>query len=254
MQPVNLKNNLPRLDEPASRCMYNDAMNGHQQTGLFDSITRHSMGTDVAAATLVNTETDRAVQARQATVYLGFRQSAWLSQIHSGIVHLADVHFENGRKGDALICRTPGILLGVFTADCVPVLLRGDQEIGVIHAGWRGFTEDIFDRFFNQWQTRPGRISALIGPCICTNCYEVGPEVADRFHVAERTNMSEKNPHLNLRLAARNRLMDSGIPAAHIQDDPRCTACCPQLYSYRQNKTPYRNLSVIGLMKAGHER
>lgn len=223
-------------------------MNTPERTEQFDTVIHYPMGNGVVAATLVNTETDRARQIRTGGDLLEFPQTAWLNQVHGGTVHLVENRrFKNGVDGDALVCRTPGILLGIFTADCVPVLLKGLDEVGVVHAGWRGFMTNIFAHFFECWQTRPDQTSALVGPCICTNCYEVGFEVADRFPPEERFHHAGKRPHLDLRLAARNRLLHAGVRPDRIRTIHRCTACSSELHSYREDRSPFRNLSLIGL-------
>jgi polyphenol oxidase len=113
-----------------------------------------------------------------------------LSQIHSPIVHVLTGPIEARPEGDAMVTATPGLGLGILTADCAPVLFA-DTEAGVIgaaHAGWkgargqdgRGVLEATLEAMEKLGALRP-RISAAIGPCISQQNYEVGAEFRDRF-------------------------------------------------------------------------
>ena len=89
-------------------------------------------------------------------------------------------------KADAMVTDRPGIMLGILTADCAPVLLA-DREAGVIgaaHAGWNGALAGIIESVVAAMATlgaRRERIKAAIGPCISQESYEVGPEFEARF-------------------------------------------------------------------------
>src|SRR5580658_8570156 len=108
-----------------------------------------------------------------------------LKQIHSNIVLSGEG--ECSREGDALISDRPGIIIGIRTADCVPVLLADPPNRGIaaVHAGWRGTAAQIVRETVAataaKWQTRPQDLRAAIGPSIGSCCYEVGPEVARHF-------------------------------------------------------------------------
>jgi YfiH family protein len=112
---------------------------------------------------------------------------AVLHQIHSDVIHLVEKSPNTTLRGDALISNTPGVLLGVQTADCVPVLLSDTRSraVAAIHAGWRGTLARIsaktLGRMNMEFGTRPTDIVAAIGPAIHRCSYEVGPEVAQAF-------------------------------------------------------------------------
>jgi YfiH family protein len=114
-----------------------------------------------------------------------------LHQTHSTTVVVAgpDPWTERPRA-DAAVTATPGIALGVLTADCAPVLLA-DREAGVVgaaHAGWRGALDGILEATVAAMQrlgARPGAIRAAIGPTISQRAYEVGPEFFERFQAEE---------------------------------------------------------------------
>ncbi len=112
---------------------------------------------------------------------------ATLKQVHSDRWLCAD-----GRPGclgeaDALLSQTPGLMIGIFTADCLPVLLVDPERraVAAVHAGWRGAARGILTAVVAamqaQFGSRPRELLAAIGPAICGDCYEVGPEVARRF-------------------------------------------------------------------------
>ncbi|MGA7785224.1 MAG: peptidoglycan editing factor PgeF [Candidatus Acidiferrales bacterium] len=110
-----------------------------------------------------------------------------LHQIHSDVIHLVEKAPDAPLRGDALISNTPGVLLGVQTADCVPVLLADTRRraVAAIHAGWRGTLARIaaktIGRMSMEFGTRPADVVAAIGPAIHRCSYEVGPEVAQAF-------------------------------------------------------------------------
>jgi len=93
---------------------------------------------------------------------------------------------ETRPRADALVTATPGIALGVLTADCAPVLLAdGDGSvIGAAHAGWRGalagVTDAVVEAMIDLGATR-SNIRAVVGPCIGPDSYEVGPEFPEPF-------------------------------------------------------------------------
>ncbi|GGB38981.1 laccase domain protein [Sphingomonas metalli] len=116
---------------------------------------------------------------------------ATLYQIHSAdVVRVLTAIDDAARpRGDAMVTERPGILLGILTADCAPVLLA-DREAGVVgaaHAGWKGAVAGVTDRTVEamvRLGAKPERIVAAIGPCIARRSYEVDDAFLARF-VAE---------------------------------------------------------------------
>jgi YfiH family protein len=110
-----------------------------------------------------------------------------LRQIHSDVIHFVKKRPDAPLQGDALITNVPGILLGVQTADCVPVLLADARRrtVAAIHAGWRGTLARIVSKTLGRMRmefgTQPADVVAAIGPAIHRCSYEVGPEVAAAF-------------------------------------------------------------------------
>lgn len=108
-------------------------------------------------------------------------------QVHSAEVVAVEAPFPGERpRADALVTRTPGLLLGVLTADCAPVLLA-DAEAGVVgaaHAGWKGALAGVTDATVAAMEAlgaRRDRIAAAVGPCIARASYEVDAAFAERF-------------------------------------------------------------------------
>ena len=164
---------------------------------------------------------------------------------------------------DALTTRTPRIMLGVKTADCVPVLLA-DAVTGAcaaVHAGWRGTLSLIVahtvERLATEYGTQAGDVSAAIGPAANACCYEVGSEVIEafreKFSDADHLFQPTRDGHalVDLQRANREQLIAAGVPFEQIYTAPLCTMCRTDLFfSYRREKRTHgrvgRLMSVIG--------
>ncbi len=164
---------------------------------------------------------------------------------------------------DALVSRTPKILLAIKTADCVPVVL-GDSKTGAfaaIHAGWRGTSASIVLAAIRQLQreysTRPEDLRAAIGPAAKSCCYEVGNEVIkvfkERFPRSDHlfTPTREGHARIDLHAANRDQLIAAGVAPDRIHVAPLCTMDRTDLFfSYRREKKLHgrvgRLMSVIG--------
>ncbi|MBA3321592.1 MAG: peptidoglycan editing factor PgeF [Pyrinomonadaceae bacterium] len=164
---------------------------------------------------------------------------------------------------DALATDLPNILLGVKTADCVPVIL-GDAKTGAcaaVHAGWRGTAASIMvrtlERMRDEYGTNSANVRAAIGPAALACCYEVGAEVLDifraRFPYAGELLVPTRHGHarIDLHQANRRQLIDAGVAAERIHAAPLCTMCRTDLFfSYRREKPTHgrtgRLLAVIG--------
>src|SRR6476646_2644035 len=135
-------------------------------------------------------------RARMAST-LGVRPDCFLTayQIHSPDVATVERPWSAHERprADAIVTRTPGLAIGVTTADCGPVLLA-DQQAGVIgaaHAGWRGAATGILAApiaALERCGADRARIVAALGPMIRQQNYEVGPELVARFTAEDATN------------------------------------------------------------------
>jgi hypothetical protein len=208
-----------------------------------------------------------------------------LRQIHSDIIHCVDSIPEHPLTGDGLITSTPGLVLAIQTADCIPVILVDTKHkaVGVFHAGWRGTVKRIVEKgvgeMFRHFGTRPRDLKAAIGPGIQNCCYEVGEEVRTKFQsqfayaaslfheVKDSDPVREKYPllfltarapghsdlpkkiFLDLVEANRQQLLAAGVPKKSIESSPLCTNCNPdKLFSYRAEKGKTgRMMGVAGI-------
>jgi YfiH family protein len=191
--------------------------------------------------------------------------AAW--QVHSADVCVvrdtADARRSEQQHCDALTTNAPAILVGVKTADCIPILL-GDVHncaCAAVHAGWRGTAQVIvghaLERMRAEYGTRPEDVHVAIGPAALQCCYEVGREVIETFRAnfpyADELLIPTRPDHarIDLHTANRQQLINAGVPAAQIHTAPLCTICRPDLFfSYRREKKLYgrtgRLLAVIG--------
>lgn len=156
---------------------------------------------------------------------------------------------------DGLVTKTAGVVLCITSADCAVVLLADVRAgvVGACHSGWRGTVERVASHTVAAMvrmgaQTR--RIRAYISPCICTDHFEVGPEVAVRFdevHVVRRPDWPR--PHVDLKAAVAAQLVDSGVDSDFIETSSRCTfAETHDFYSYRaENGATGRMMGFISL-------
>jgi YfiH family protein len=190
--------------------------------------------------------------------------SCW--QIHSADVRVVK-DLEDAKDGDhkmdALVSDVRGILLGVKTADCVPVLL-GDPKTGAfaaVHAGWRGTVQSIalkaIDKMRAVFGTNSMDLIAAIGPAATCQNYEVGQDVIDEFgekfpdsaHLFTPT--KAHHALIDLHTANKEQLVRTGVLPENISVAPLCTMERNDLFfSYRKEKRLYgktgRLMSVIG--------
>lgn len=180
----------------------------------------------------------------------------YLHQIHSDIVHIEDgiIH-----EGDGIITNKKNIGIGVFTADCVPVLLydRVKDIIAAVHSGWKGtlscITINTLEKMQIKYGCNPKNIYACIGPHNRVCCYEVGEDVADKFKNSKLYFGMEilKNNKLNLESCIVKQMEYKGVPRGNINTMKICTYCNEslQLYSYRKSKEKYGRMFSFIFMK-----
>ncbi|MDF2608296.1 MAG: laccase [Bacillales bacterium] len=180
------------------------------------------------------------------------------SHIGKGSIKYSD----NVGKYDAMYTFDSNILLTTFYADCVPIYFYVPNKkcIALAHAGWKGTSLGIGINLVNKLNADenilPDEIYAVIGPSIGSCCYEVNKEVIDsinKMFVApvyqEFYNVIDKNKYkLDLKLANKLLLMQSGIKEENILSTEYCTSCTNDLfYSYRRDKNNTgRMMSFIG--------
>ncbi len=172
-----------------------------------------------------------------------------------GFVRLRDYYTDT----DGLVTDVPGLALGVFFADCVPLIFADPvrRAIGVSHSGWRGTAgrmgEVTVRRMTSEFGCRPQDIICAIGPSICESCYEVGEDVAEQFRRAFAGDVNGilretggGKYHLDLWEANRRILLSAGILSEHLTVTGICTCCHPeQLFSHRASHGNRGNLGAF---------
>jgi YfiH family protein len=191
-----------------------------------------------------------------------------LRQVHGDRVVLFEENVQKIEEvwrleGDALLTRTPGVALGVFTADCLPIFLYDPIQgaIGIVHAGWRGTAGGVAGKAAEKmgeiFQSKNSNILAALGPCIGPCCYEVDGPVKNAFvsggfpwDLISRPRREGKWL-LDLYRANFYLLEWYGISKENIQVLKICTSCHGDtFYSYRNaDKTGGRQLNFIALRK-----
>ena len=220
---------------------------------------------------------------------------ACLRQVHSNVVVLSS-NADGGRdrpcKGDGLMTAETGLLLGVQTADCIPVLVA-DRKLRVVaafHAGWRGTVKRIVEsgigRMRIEFGSRTEDLVAAIGPGVGPCCYAVGEELLSEFEsqfdygrelfreVYDSDPVRAKYPmlfltqrapghspigpslHLDLVEANRRQLLAAGLKPRAIKTVGGCTSCQTDLFfSHRaSNGHAGRMMAVIGIRPHAHSK
>lgn len=166
----------------------------------------------------------------------------YLKQVHSDkffIVNRDNFLEIRGQCGDALITSERGIAIGIFTADCVPIILVDtlNKIVAVIHAGWKGtalnITGKVLDYMIRDMGTDAKNVVAAIGPSIGPCCFEVGLDVAEKFsYVVE----NKEKFYVDLWKENIKQLTDYGVQKENISSSMICTSCnSKKVFSYRKD-------------------
>lgn len=199
-----------------------------------------------------------AVAANRARVAreLGVAEDrlVWMNQVHgTGVAVVERPPGGPVPATDALVTSTPGLVLAVLVADCVPILLA-DHDTGVVaavHAGREGVRQGVLPAALSAMASlgaRARHVTALLGPAVCGACYEV-PEamqvevarVAPAAAVPTRTGSAG----LDLRAGLAELLTRAGV--REVVHDPRCTVEDPNLFSHRRDGVTGRQAGLVWL-------
>jgi len=200
------------------------------------------------------TESHDAGCARVARALEGAGRLLLLRQVHGTTV--VEPPWEGTPEADASVAAAPGLLLGIKTADCLPVLLVDPERrlVAAAHAGWRGTAQGVARRAVEALAargSRPENLVAALGPGIGSCCYEVGEDVREAFGpdgpAFFRPGPSGR-PHLDVRAANVRQLVEAGLRAEAIHHLAECTRCRADLYpSYRRDGAAAgRMISFVG--------
>lgn len=230
---------------------------GGVSTGIYASLNAGPGSDDAPAAVAENRQRIAAAFA------LAPERLLTAHQVHSAEVTVVDGPWPGPPpQVDALVTRTPGLALGVLSADCAP-LLFADVEAGVIgaaHAGWKGALAGVAEATLAAMQAEgaaPERIGAAIGPCISRAEYEVGPEFLARFVAADPANErwfaadQGDRSHFDLKGYLASRLANAGVRRVEVLADCTCADAGRYFSNRRRNRAGEadygRNLSAIVL-------
>jgi YfiH family protein len=160
-----------------------------------------------------------------------------LQQVHGNRVHsIAAADDGERRVGDGMVTKISGIILAIFTADCVPVLMVDLENgvVGALHAGWRGVLAGIASegvRAMAALGAHRQQIRVALGPAIGSCCFEVDAELANHFVSQLPPAAAFCHPgrtgkkHLDLRGILRSQLLEAGVAVASIVETGPCTRC-----------------------------
>ncbi|BDR52380.1 copper oxidase [Bombiscardovia nodaiensis] len=212
------------------RVVYTSRLGGSSQ-GDFASLNLGGKGGDDPSAVLAN---------RSALAAVIGAPLALVSQVHSGRALDADQVGPDDLadlgviEADGLVCARPGIALGMFAADCLPVLLADPQAgvIGAAHCGRRGLERGIIAATVELMLSKGAQVSAIVatlGPSICGDCYEVGESLSAAFNqqfAGTATSTRFGGPGIDLAQAACQELRAAGVE--HIVDSAGRVAAASQ--------------------------
>jgi polyphenol oxidase len=221
---------------------------GGRSASPYDSFNLGDHVGDDPAAVAAN----RGRVARELTVPED--RLVWMAQVHGAGVAVVDGPQDGPVPAtDALVTSTPGLVLCVLVADCVPVLLA-DPVAGVVaavHAGREGVRQGVLPAALSAMAglgARARHVTALLGPAVCGLDYEV-PEAmqAEVARVAPEAAVATRQgtAGLDLRAGVEAILRRAGIP--EVIQDPRCTVEDPKLFSHRRDGVTGRQAGLVWL-------
>jgi YfiH family protein len=216
-------------------------------------------------ATLVReTGAVRALHARQvhgATVRAHVASSAANETSRPPQSSETIAHFDHVPAAPSLVepcdghaTATPGVLLAITVADCVPVFVldRRRRAVAAVHAGWRGVAAGVLEQALlvmeRSWGTAPEDITMHLGPAICGACYEVGPEV---FAALDQPVPEGATP-IDLREVLAVRALRAGVAGGEVSMSTHCTLCTDSgLFSHRGGDSG-RQVGFVGMRLPGN--
>ena len=236
------------------------------RSGVFQAFSTRSCGNMALHTGDLPDDVIRRRRQFIETQGLSLRQLVAARQVHGARVQVVDAVMAGAGaesqesavpQTDAMVTSEPEIVLGIFTADCLPLFLYDPDTpaIAVVHAGWRGALNRIaaftLETMVKTFGTRPGRVWAAVGPGICRNCFEVAPDLAERFRGADPQAVAKIDSifHVDLTGFVARDLVSAGMNPGRVVFSGICTACNPEtFFSYRAGGgTPGRMMGIIGL-------
>jgi YfiH family protein len=172
----------------------------------------------------------------------------YMNQVHCDRIALIEEVTDEIPTADALVTGIPGISLAVMVADCIPLLLKSKESVAAVHVGRRGLTNEITRKTLTLMRDMgASQITAIIGPAICGNCYEVSEDIYNEVvaaHQLAQSMTAQGTFALDLPAALRSVLIDEGVA---IINEFECTVENLDLFSYRRDGVTGRQAGVISL-------
>ena len=187
----------------------------------------------------------------------------WLRQVHGtdvlrfdgpGIAKAA----ADEPVADAAVTTTPGVVLAILTADCLPVVFasRAGDEVAAAHAGWRGLADGMLEATLAAMRSPASDVIAWLGPAAGPAHYEIGADVRDAFlahsAAAEAAFTGTRPGHwrVDLYALARQRLQAAGMDAAAIHGGDQCTIADPaRWFSHRRDRRSGRMATLVWMAR-----
>ncbi|HBJ1646416.1 UNVERIFIED_ORG: laccase [Clostridium botulinum] len=208
-----------------------------------------------------NKNTDEGVkQLESLKCKFNVNEVIYLNQVHSDNIFIYNNNNITNKEGDAIITDNRNVIIGVFTADCVPIILVDPikKVCAAIHSGWRGTFNSItlktIEKMKNEFNCNAKNIKVYIGPHIRSCCYEISEELKEKFlkkkkEIKEANLFNKKN--LNLEECILNDLSNSGVKEENINTLDLCTYCSEEikLHSYRKSNGNYGRMFTFIILE-----
>ena len=172
----------------------------------------------------------------------------YMNQVHGDVVATVGEEIIAEPTADALVTQSVGIGLAVMVADCIPLLLASSQTVAAVHVGRKGLMNEVALAAIHEMRSHDtSEITAVVGPSICGQCYEVSQDIYDdvtkTFPLAA-SKTRDGGFALDLSRALIDQLKGLGVRAI---DEGRCTLEESNLYSYRRDGVTGRQVGVVWL-------
>jgi len=210
----------------------------------------------VSTGPYASLNTSTAVGDQQAPVFENVRRLtaaigsspdrlATAHQVHGVDVLEAHEASERVGDGDALVTKVRGLVVGVRTADCLPILIEDPvgRQVAAVHAGWRGVIAEVVTAAIVKLTSRgavPAQLRVAIGPAIQVCCFEVDGDLPQRFSAKFGAGVvhqvaGNERAHLDLRGAVARSVERAGVPADQVHAFTECTRCDARFFSHRRD-------------------
>lgn len=186
----------------------------------------------------------------------------YLKQIHSDIVISYNGEEEKDviqKEGDAIITNIEDTIIGVFTADCTPVIMIDDEKkvLAAVHSGWKGtfksITKKTIEKLISIYGVDPQNLKVYIGPHIRQCCYEVSEELKEKFIKEKNIDESKlfRGRNLSMEECILKDLRECNVREENINSIKLCTHCEKdiKLFSYRGSNGDYGRLFAFTFIK-----